>query len=203
MMLYVLLLSLLFQSTPPCGGRLYNQTLLFITFVVSIHAPVRGATVQVCLQLRPYCFNPRPRAGGDDKIKGVLRAPKKFQSTPPCGGRRWRESQNGGFMASFNPRPRAGGDTGCRGTRLAIIVSIHAPVRGATGRVWRSVINANCFNPRPRAGGDGDTVIAHHAWEAFQSTPPCGGRRGRTAKCFHQGSFNPRPRAGGDMHKLL
>ncbi len=98
-------------------------------------------------------FNPRPRAGGDDR-------------TPPVRAGR----------SSFNPRPRAGGDsptvprtwawcvfqsTPPRGGRLLSAVyqaprpsvSIHAPARGAT----RGAIFADC--------GLG-----------FQSTPPRGGR---------------------------
>ena len=59
------------------------------------------------------CFNPRPRAGGDDSdfvynVRGM----------------------------SFNPRPRAGGDTpGYSLVMLVIFVSIHAPVRGATSSI--------------------------------------------------------------------
>ena len=77
--------------------------------IVSIHAPVLGAT---------RTFNDRY-----DIIQ--------FQSTPPCWGRpvssrirRWR--------ISFNPRPRAGGDMCPNTTRGTKLVSIHAPVLGAT-----------------------------------------------------------------------
>ena len=55
------------------------------------------------------CFNPRPRAGGDNDGQGA--AP---------GG------------TGFNPRPRAGGDQGALARVRELIVSIHAPARGAT-----------------------------------------------------------------------
>ena len=34
----------LFQSTPPCGGRLIRTFYKYLFEIVSIHAPVRGAT---------------------------------------------------------------------------------------------------------------------------------------------------------------
>jgi len=55
-------------------------------------------------------FNPRPRAGGDPAIPLEGIDASMFQSTPPCGG-----------------RPQY-----TRGTLERILVSIHAPVRGAT-----------------------------------------------------------------------
>ncbi len=56
---------------------------------------------------------------------------EKFQSTPPCGGR--RRGMFACYAATgFNPRPRAGGD---------VVVCRLSPTRGR-------------FNPRPRAGGD-------------------------------------------------
>ena len=55
---------------------------------VSIHAPARGATLCPVWRLPgPFCFNPRPREGGD---KGYLIGQE--------------------FMYCFNPRPREGGD---------------------------------------------------------------------------------------------
>ena len=77
---------------------------------VSIHAPVRGATCAPAGSLSvPRSFNPRPRAGGDPIEIEVKVGP-------------W----------GFNPRPRAGGDLNNPSVVEAILVSIHAPVRGAT-----------------------------------------------------------------------
>ena len=121
---------------------------------VSIHAPARGATrtirrvkSQVCT-----CFNPRPRAGGD----GVNRRPSSLY---------WR----------FNPRPRAGGDALHLHGSCAMIVSIHAPARGATRAARRWGLKSR-----------------------FQSTPPRGGRRNALDCRSKWLRFNPRPRAGGD-----
>ena len=101
-----------FQSTPPRGGRRVAEALADIDHEVSIHAPARGAT-----QPRGYpgilgSFNPRPRAGGDQRRRA------------------------GGYsIFSFNPRPRAGGDLSfCCDAVGKLSVSIHAPARGATSR---------------------------------------------------------------------
>ncbi len=218
----------LFQSAPPCGGRLGSCS----------HA------------LAWRCFNPRPRAGGD--ARGIddaahrrsvsIRAPVRgatavaelasvtdgFQSAPPCGGRPRAAARMRARPVRFNPRPRAGGDAA--GARLvaAGAVSIRAPVRGATRR-GRPCAVGTSFNPRPRAGGDARSAPRRHRQYVFQSAPPCGGRRrpGRR-RCQRRRDesvsirapvrgatsdrpasvrrrtrdvecFNPRPRAGGDV----
>ena len=58
------------------------------TYDVSIHAPVRGATIGGSTTRQPISgFNPRSRAGSDDKDKDK-------------------------DLGSFNPRSRAGSDVG-------------------------------------------------------------------------------------------
>ena len=80
--------------------------------MVSIHAPVRGATHGAVVQIAVItCFNPRAREGRDRP------------GLP--GGRRARR---------FNPRAREGRDEIAGGVDAAEDVSIHAPVRGATVR---------------------------------------------------------------------
>ncbi len=145
--------------------------------VVSIHAPARGATAANWLRV-------------------VVR---KFQSTPPRGGRRATIGD------CKQPPP----------------VSIHAPARGATLIPCEISFPLKSFNPRPREGGDRAPVHVARRRHPFQSTPPRGGRRlfsGRKALRYdvsihapargatagvlfdspHAGSFNPRPREGGD-----
>ena len=55
-------------------------------------------------------------------------------------------------------------------------VSIHAPVKGATGIDGGFAVAGQCFNPRPREGGDD---LADFESPALVR-------------------FNPRPREGGD-----
>ena len=121
----------------------------------------------------------------------------QFQSTPPCGGRRF-SAQMALLVGCFNPRPRAGGDTYLVKPWYGEDVSIHAPVRGATS-LKPSNRQEKGFNPRPRAGGDGLIVIKYVKLSMFQSTPPCGGRLVGGVGLARIIGFNPRPRAGGDM----
>jgi len=146
---------------------------------------------------------------------------KRFQSTPPHGGRQGRQAVEDKIAA----------------------VSIHAPARGATTSCGKIRSNSG-FQSTPPHGGrrEPPAGIQHNA--PFQSTPPHGGRpairpgaccagyvsihapaRGATAVGQHQahmvdvsihapargattmstpgpsldGRFNPRPRTGGDL----
>ena len=98
-------------------------------------------------------FNPRTRVGCDRTSAAVLLPKTAFQSTHPCGVRLWHRQSSPGERR-FNPRTRVGCDPRtlttqryvCRfqsthpcGVRrcvyalyLVMLVSIHAPVWGAT-----------------------------------------------------------------------
>ena len=144
--------AFLFQSTPPRGERpgagpwpcrnpCFNPrpragSDLALDhfgdgFLVSIHAPARGATIE----------------------QWLLRKSRRFQSTPPRGERlcrRTRASSSGSFQSTppRGERPKADKQPTKRE------VSIHAPARGATiaARTPSAIIAG--FNPRPRAGSD-------------------------------------------------
>ena len=80
---------------------------------VSIHAPVRGATSFARSNSSgDKCFNPRARAGRDHLAALQFFPLTGFQSTRPCGAR------HNPLFFLFAP----------------LLVSIHAPVRGATFR---------------------------------------------------------------------
>ncbi len=81
-------LFILFQSTPPHGGRLQRM---------KQPGPV-------------FCFNPRPRMGGDASFCAASCVLPWFQSTPPHGGR----LGHGNWLDWLD------------------MVSIHAPAWGAT-----------------------------------------------------------------------
>ena len=174
-------------------------------------------------------FNPRPRAGGDGRIRGAMRHVLcRFQSTPPRGGRRARlPAIDVRCDPCFNPRPRAGGDAGASRCRSQLqLVSIHAPARGATEQSTRCEQSLIMFQSTPPRGGrpTADRILRCVDMQ-FQSTPPRGGRptlgpdcaehrrvvsihapaRGATAIRLRSRSvtsgFNPRPRAGGDRQR--
>ena len=99
-----------FQSTPPQGGRPDDFRDEVSEAGVSIHAPAGGATTAKVIVAESSRFNPRPRRGGDVVGAAAIKPIKKFQSTPPQGGRLWRFCSLLPRTPSFNPRPRRGGD---------------------------------------------------------------------------------------------
>ena len=100
-----------FQFTLPCGERLAALQLLNLTVVISIHAPVWGATYSDMKRGEPgYNFNSRSRVGSDFACFCINNRIYKFQFTLPCGERLL-------FMLLSKHRNS---------------ISIHAPVWGAT-----------------------------------------------------------------------
>jgi hypothetical protein len=100
-----------FQSTHPCGVRRMAPGRHGNAATVSIHAPLRGATVRTQAQaLLDRGFNPRTPAGCDCGGSATHSPRSAFQSTHPCGVRR----------------------VCLEGCVLHLRVSIHAPLRGAT-----------------------------------------------------------------------
>ena len=75
-------------------------------------------------------FNSRPREGGDCSS---LTVPSK--------------------TLHFNSRPREGGDGYKPADHIGMIISIHAPAKGATAQ-RAAQERAGYFNSRPREGGD-------------------------------------------------
>ncbi len=77
---------------------------------ISIHAPTRGATSSVvCLNSSMRNFNPRSHERSDSSRR----------SNHKC-------------KANFNPRSHERSDGGAPSDDIALIISIHAPTRGAT-----------------------------------------------------------------------
>ena len=100
---------------------------------VSIHASAREATRSRHFpSLRPGCFNPRLRTGGDAPTLEEAKADAVFQSTPPHGRRL------GPLQGLFLFQP----------------VSIHASAREATSIFVVDHVDDVGFNPRLRTGGD-------------------------------------------------
>ena len=131
-------LGVLFQSTRPRGARLLQLSPFCGAKTVSIHAPARGATdVMIADRLMPLAF----------------------QSTRPRGARQRSSATERASKSCFNPRAREGRDMrDPAAVEHALIVSIHAPARGATWRSNRLARSVRCFNPRAREGRDPSTV---------------------------------------------
>ena len=196
---------------------------LLLLFGVSIHAPVWGATAKAgCTWRILPCFNPRSRVGSDRwdapqrysprvsihaPVWGATRwatswptATASFNPRSPCGERP-DQTDTVNYPDGFNPRSRVGSDEDEVGGGTAlIVVSIHAPVWGATD-TFKSLglgvgvsIHAPVWGATPAVGGTEPArhPVSIHApvWGAttaqgagkdcvheFQSTLPCGERR--------------------------
>ena len=143
-------------------------------------------------------FNPRSREGSDLANLNRLLMSSKFQSTLPWRERRCYSSASSVSLIDFNPRSREGSDTfklsycslvtnfnprSREGSdklkrklkREMHLISIHAPVKGAT-----------------------TITINGRQTKLFQSTLPWRERRGRYPSNPKYYYFNPRSREGSD-----
>ena len=103
----------LFQSTPPRRGRQSVAILKQSNLKFQSTPPRRGRRMVDGFTDPIKCFNPRPREGGDrDQNERVAR------------------------LFRFNPRPREGGDSLLLAVYAHLLVSIHAPAKGATMRYF-------------------------------------------------------------------
>ncbi len=158
----------------PLRGATIIELMLGWKLMVSIHAPLRGAITPqnrcdfVFQSTRPCgarheclpvstalrCFNPRAPAGRDQKLINRIKNLDKFQSTRPCGARpflsffakivysfqstrpcgaRLCSSIKGGQIIQFqSTRPCGARPDAYKLDRQNYVVSIHAPLRGAT-----------------------------------------------------------------------
>ena len=146
---------------------------------VSIHAPMQGATFRPSSRPCSNGFNPRPYARGDMRPIKTTTLLLCFNPRPYARG---DFSGRISFCVSicFNPRPYARGDQIPKREMRQFLVSIHAPMQGATSSApdVRSV-------------------------RRFQSTPLCKGRLDCNSVTGRQVfGFNPRPYARGDIEQL-
>ncbi len=117
----------------PARGATAPQRLCKSSGTISIHAPARGATKKQKLFRRSLrYFNPRSREGSDAAQDGFDLGEAIFQSTLPRGERRF-----------LLPRLHS-----------TLLISIHAPARGATVLRYKRPPYLRYFNPRSREGSD-------------------------------------------------
>ena len=164
-----------FQSTPPRGGRLLYSSGDPDLWVISIHAPARGATTPTSGNDWSRRFQSTPPRGGRLDVLASWKAEIDFNPRPREGGD-MMAARHGRHFSNFNPRPREGGDAETLPISSTGAISIHAPARGATLPPFL----AGCL-------------------DGFQSTPPRGGRLFHYLQKLHPCNFNPRPREGGDL----
>mgnify|MGYP003182520027 CR=1 FL=1 len=145
---------------------------------ISIHAPPRGATT----------------ADIDPDNNEV------FQFTPLREGRPARRC-NAGVHAHFNSRPSARGDSMQYNMSIRKIISIHAPPRGATGPLPRTVAGDDLFQFTPLREGRPPRQNHPNKRGLFQFTPLREGRHLAAVEHAHAGliSIHAPPRGATEI----
>ena len=123
----------LFQSTLPRGERQGRTTLKMQLLCFNPRSRAGGDEHCSCPFHIQLCFNPRSRAGSDCSHCRDGTTTLQFQSTLPRG-ERLRVLAIRACNKSFNPRSPRGERQIRFITIVVVIVSIHAPARGATFR---------------------------------------------------------------------
>ena len=144
-----------FQSTRPRGARLDKIGHQAARQLVSIHAPARGATWASCPGAAACVGfqSTRPR-GARLREHHQLRGQQRFQSTRPRGARRLDRARASFRVLVSIHAPARGATVDIDVFGNNIYVSIHAPARGATANDAKRHSTIKSFNPRARAGRD-------------------------------------------------
>ena len=149
-------------------------------FKVSIHAPARGATCLSRQNIHGQKFQSTPLHEGRLVPWRDLTGPERFNPRPCTRGDVLIPAP-AECVCRFNPRPCTRGDTPLEDGLLHLIVSIHAPARGATH----------------------DNIISTIIALTFQSTPLHEGRQTASLYKDHVACFNPRPCTRGDIQVII
>ena len=189
---------LLFQSTPPCGGRLMARRHPRRDDAVSIHAPVRGATTQILgrTPLLQVSIHAPVRGATIGALLTVLGQMVSIHA--PVRGATFCYSCQLRPIGGFNPRPRAGGDAVGQGLAQGVDVSIHAPVRGATITGSNTIVGRLVSIHAPVRGATNRTPDAPLDITVSIHAPVRGATAAEILLTQANAGFNPRPRAGGD-----
>ena len=194
-----------FQSTLPRGERRRNAGEPGKVFIISIHAPARGAThsgitLDISIHLfqstlprgeRRYgsasnpadtdYFNPRSREGSDKPRKPRIHA-----------------------INYFNPRSREGSDHVGFQHALAILLFQSTLPRGERLDYMNDkVILKSNFNPRSREGSDCNCTTVHKSDRNFNPRSREGSDREGGEAILKCDNFNPRSREGSDLYLRL
>ena len=170
--------NIVFQSTHPWRVRLVHDMFTVVPDMISIHAPVKGATILLPVNLiTARDFNPRTREGCDGGLTRIRATPYRFQSTHPWRVRRKRLRGVQDDRRNFNPRTREGCDRRYE-------QHDHDPLR--------------YFNPRTREGCDFAHSENYKFKLEFQSMHPWRVRPNAKARELNTVNFNPRTREGCD-----
>ncbi len=148
-----------FQSTRPCGARLSRVVFMDDVNVFQSTRPCGARPSMAMTALSSVCFNPRAHVGRD--------------SIDNCKKSKQR---------SFNPRAHVGRDVEHDTQSLAKVVSIHAPMWGATSISFSCALSLLFQSTRPCGARPSFTTVTRTNC-LFQSTRPCGARPSGKFEC--------------------
>jgi len=144
-----------FQSTLPCGERRGIAGIVILTGMISIHAPLRGATnlnrplvtlIDISIHAplrgatrwhqRTFCtrcnFNPRSPAGSDTYLCSVRPQYINFNPRSPAGSDLLELFSYSSFVPFQSTLPCGERLNFFEDAGYSNVISIHAPLRGAT-----------------------------------------------------------------------
>ena len=187
-----------FQFTPLREGRRWRRFTLRRWCYFNSRPSARGDKDWSPPLARWINFNSRPSARGDQAVLSNVYA-VLFQFTPLREGRLLR-SCTCHLQSNFNSRPSARGDEEVGQSPIGVIISIHAPPRGATlSPSCQGVRSLISIHAPPRG------ATAWQSWRMskheFQFTPLREGRRSSASRPTRGIYFNSRPSARGDPWK--
>ena len=159
-----------FQSTLLRKERHLLNPVIPVYWIVSIHAPTKGATMVITLSsIAELCFNPRSYERSDISRTDIGMTLQSFNP------RSYERSDIiyaivGIWVTCFNPRSYERSDFDNYYVSVSGGVSIHAPTKGATLASCSEIIKEICFNPRSYERSDYGsfpiflmTVVSIHA----------------------------------------
>ena len=163
----------------PAKGATAELEIIFAWLMISIHAPAKGATPQQLNNIYKKKISIHaPAKGATDFRVPSSGMEQKFQSTLPRRERRSPPKMLSHTFSYFNPRSREGSDFVCPFVHSSyLLISIHAPAKGATKTVelrFYNFIFQSTLPRRERLPRWSD----NNAYNRFQSTLP---RRERQA----------------------
>ena len=143
-----------FQSTLPLRGATKHETGDSKTRYISIHAPLAGSDIGVCL------------------VSGIL---MNFNPRSPCGERHYPDAYLS-HCSDFNPRSPCGErPPEALAFWIALLFQSTLPLRGATSRLRAYAFTKDDFNPRSPCGERPVLRIPSQIGRIFQSTLPLRG----------------------------
>ena len=135
-------------------GATYQISDTDLTQLISIHAPVKGATYGAYCSLPAKDFNPRSREGSDNRQDINKHDPAGISIHAPVKGATIRKKYYEAYQRISIHAPVKGATKDFLKFKESVNISIHAPVKGATVFIFGYCQRYPYFNPRSREGSD-------------------------------------------------